>query len=516
MNKYITTPIYYPNDKPHVGHAATTIVCDVLKKSFTLQGYKVKTSTGLDEHGQKMQTILDSLGGQAMKKSYLDGKTAEFTSLFARLGIDYDIFIKTTDANHIENVTNILQKFYDEGKFFKKNSEGMYCVGCEQFKQKDDLDENGCCPDHKTKPVYYSEENWYFKLDNSREWLLDLLGKENFINDPYKKEMINLVKDGIPDLCISRPIERVWHGIPLPFDKKYVTYVWFDALINYITAIGFDCKKEKQSIEFNNYWNNSIHLLAKDIVKPHSIFWTIMLHELGVNAPKHEFIHGYLVGEGGVKMSKSLGNGVDPNKLVDIFGCDAIRWTLTKIINKNDAELSYKSVFDIFNNDLANTIGNGFFRMYTLAQKTFDGGAIPKANFSAAQKAHLKAVCESLKNILPAGTHIDQTSMYAKNVLEQFRNLNLFIDQEKPWTISDITQKQQSLLCILEHTAMLFNITYPIMPGTSKYVLDLLGEKFDGNEKLELTPWGLPVGVVLKPAVPLFQRKKEDEISQIK
>lgn len=316
---YITTPIYYVNGAPHVGHAHTSVMGDILKREYRMQNKNVFFTTGVDEHGQKNQKAIEKSGCSAQE--YLDNRCAEFRSLADKLNVKYDYFVRTSNESHKKAVQYVLNEVNHKGLIISKEYEGLYCVGCEMYKTQSDLDENGCCPDHQIKPILMKENNYFFKLSEYQEWLIDYIKTHPEWIQPthYANEILHLLEEPLPDLCISRTKERCNLGVELPFDSNYVAYVWFDALINYISSIGYP---EKQ-LNFDKYWGNSVHLMAKDIIKTHCIYWPIMLKAIGLEPQNRNYIHGYWTGEGGIKMSKTIGNVVDPFEIIEEYGADA-------------------------------------------------------------------------------------------------------------------------------------------------------------------------------------------------
>ena len=302
---YITTPIYYVNASPHIGHAYTTIVADVLARYHRMAGVNTFFVTGTDEHGDKIAEAAQKAG--VTPQEYADKISAQFRSLCPELSITNDYFIRTTDSNHIETVRYILQKVYDSGDIYFGSYEGHYCVGCERFYMEKELIE-GKCPDHQTKPEYRKESNYFFRMSKYQDWLINHI-KENpdFIRpERYKNEALAFLRDPLEDLCISRPKTRLQWGITLPFDENYVTYVWFDALINYVTALDYP-----DGEKFKIFWPAAEHLIAKDILKPHGIYWPTMLKAAGIEPFRHLNVHGYWNLDQS-KMSKSLGNIIRP------------------------------------------------------------------------------------------------------------------------------------------------------------------------------------------------------------
>jgi methionyl-tRNA synthetase len=560
MKRLITTPIYYANGRPHIGHAATTILADVFKRSLILNGDEVFFSTGLDEHGQKNQQVVEKLlenedvknadekTKKARARKYLDEIAVVFDGLFKTLKIDYDIFIRTSDEIHVNAVQKTLQKLYDEGKFFKKVEEYKYCVGCEMFKKPSDLNEQGLCPDHLKAPIDVKEENWYFDLNKHSDWLKQILEVNGFMTKHYQKELLNKT-DGMPPLCISRPKEKIWHGITLPFDEKFTTYVWFDALLNYLTVIGYPESFEKNGkkdlskglsmpLKQNNngdnkttdkneilkdksiineedakeLWKGATHLMAKEITQPHLLYWPVMLKEMGINHPYKEFVHGYLLASGKQKMSKSLGNGLDAIKTAKIFGSDAVRFILSKFISHDDAELDYEIFLSNFNTDLANIIGNAFFRTYSLAKKAWNN-VVPNVKFSKATLTELEEFKSKL-NILPKGEDINDINIYVKNLIEVFKSINVYVDSKAPWSIADENEKNETLLTILEMLRMAFIVASPILVDASEEVLKALGAPVDFSIQLKIETTAIKAKHIMPELKPLFQRMKLDELTE--
>ncbi|MDY7035982.1 MAG: methionine--tRNA ligase, partial [Thermodesulfobacteriota bacterium] len=320
---YITTPIYYVNAEPHIGHAYTTIVADVLNRFHTLSGSETFYLTGTDEHGDKIVSAAEKMGQST--DEYVNRMSDLFRILWPKLNISNNYFIRTTDPKHQDTVKKILNRVNEKGDIYFSNYTGLYCFGCERFYTEREL-VNGKCPDHRKEPEVIEEANYFFRMSKYQDWLIDYIKQHpHFIRpERYKNEVLSFLKDPLDDLCISRPKSRLTWGITIPFDENYVTYVWFDALINYISAINYP-----DGALFNKFWPAAQHLIAKDILKPHGIYWPCMLKSAGIEPYQHLNVHGYWkINEG--KMSKSLGNIVKPLDLVDIYGLDAFRYFLLR------------------------------------------------------------------------------------------------------------------------------------------------------------------------------------------
>jgi methionyl-tRNA synthetase len=320
---YITTPIYYVNAEPHLGHAYTTIVADVLNRFHRLLGEESYFLTGTDEHGDKIVTAAEKAGQSTGQ--YVEKMSRLFQNLWPKLRISNDQFIRTTDPAHQETVKYILMKVKERGDIYFSDYTGLYCLGCERFYTEREL-VDGKCPDHQTEPVQISEANYFFRMSKYQSWLIDYINANpQFIRpERFRNEVLSFLKDPLDDLCISRPKTRLQWGITLPFDENYVTYVWFDALINYVSALGYP-----GGALYEKFWPVAQHLVAKDILKPHGIYWPCMLKSAGIEPYQHLNVHGYWnVNQG--KMSKSIGNVVKPLALVDVYGLDVFRYFLIR------------------------------------------------------------------------------------------------------------------------------------------------------------------------------------------
>lgn len=367
---YVTTPIYYVNAPPHIGHAYTTIVADVLARYHRLAGYRTFFLTGTDEHGDKIVEAASKAGMDP--QAYADKISALFRSLWPELNVTNDYFIRTTDANHKKTVQYILNKVYENGDIYFGHYEGFYCVGCERFYTEKEL-VDGKCPDHQSEPEFRKESNYFFRMSKYQDWLVDYINKHpNFIRpERYRNEVLAFLREPLEDLCISRPKTRLSWGIELPFDPDYVTYVWFDALINYISALGYPDGKN-----FRTFWPAAQHLIAKDILKPHAVYWPTMLKAAGIEPYRNLNVHGYWNVDQS-KMSKTLGNVVRPLELKDRYGLDAFRYFLIRdMVFGLDANFNEEAFVNRLNSDLANDLGNLVSRVISMALKYF-GGAFP-------------------------------------------------------------------------------------------------------------------------------------------
>ncbi|RUM39927.1 MAG: methionine--tRNA ligase, partial [Desulfobulbus sp.] len=367
MTTYITTPIYYVNAMPHLGHAYTTIVADTYSRFRRLCGDDVRFQTGTDEHGEKIVQAAEDQG--CSPREYVDRISTAFRETWPLLDVAPDNFIRTTDPDHIRVVQEILQKVHDQGDIYFSEYSGHYCKGCERFLTEKEL-VDGKCPDHLTVPEEISEQNYFFRMSRYQDQLIDHI-KENpdyITPERYRNEVLSFLSEPLEDLCISRPTTRLTWGIPLPFDEKFVTYVWFDALINYLTGIGYP-----DGPDFARYWSAAEHVIAKDILKPHAIYWPTMILAMGLSPYKRLHVHGYWnVDE--TKMSKSIGNVIRPAELVQEYGVDTVRYFLLREMSFGlDSSFSGEAIVGRRNSDLANDLGNLFSRTLTMIGKYEDG-----------------------------------------------------------------------------------------------------------------------------------------------
>lgn len=508
MAKYITTPIYYLNGEPHLGHAYTTILGDILKRALLIQGEEVFYTTGTDEHGQKNQEACEKSGlsFEEFSKKYSDN----FKHLFEKLNIQTDLFVRTSFDYHKEVVKTCLDIVYKKGLIVKKNYVGLYCKGCEQFKKESDLDERGFCPDHQVAPEKITEENYFLKLEPYRQWLIDQIKLTPDWIQPavYANEVLNLLKEPLDDLNISRPKSRTDLGIELPFDTNYVTYIWFDALINYISSLNWP-KDQKM---FDKFWPNSIHLMAKDIIKPHCIYWPIMLKSLDIPAPSSIMIHGYLVGEGNIKMSKSIGNVVDPVKVIGEIGVDAFRFYMAHTsAGAKDAPISERLI-RVGYEMLANNLGNLHMRTYKMLEK-YTNKTVPDATLRPEDKEFLENISKSLKEAVFSLKTITDIPKLTEKALKVCSELNAYVDKKEPWKLAkDETKKEELLSCLYtlaEGIRIVAIALNPVMPEISDKILVSFGVSELNFNQNSFNIGGLSVGNALGEAIMLFPRLEE-------
>lgn len=478
MKEYITTPIYYTNGAPHIGHAYTTILADVFKKFEQLKGNEVFVSTGTDEHGQKNQHSCEA--SNLPIDVFLEKQSALFRALFDRMNLDYDYFVRTSQEPHKKVVRRVLSKLYDQGLIIKKSYEGLYCEGCEQFKKQSDLDENGLCPDHKKAPKIISEENYFFRLEPYRQWLKDfILSHPDWISPSnYAKEVLSMLEEPLDDLCISRPKDRVWLGIELPFDPNFVTYIWFDALINYISTLDWG-----ENDDFDSFWENSYHLLAKDILKPHCIYWPIMLKAIGIPPVHRCIVHGYWIGEGGVKMSKSLGNVVDPNEVIDMMGVEPLRFYLINNMSvSSDSPISINLLKQGYK-QLANNLGNLQMRVLKMVDKNLEGDIPADVELTDADKQLLDQLASSFDTIYKKDIVLETATELANQIMVACNALNTYFANNEPWVLakdaSTMARFKQVIYTTLDGLRLVAIALYPLMPKTSLAILDSMSIPHD-------------------------------------
>tara|TARA_B100000401_G_scaffold75157_1_gene46614 strand:+ start:330 stop:1823 length:1494 start_codon:yes stop_codon:yes gene_type:complete len=473
---YITTPIYYVNDKPHIGHAYTTILADVISRHFRDMGRDVFFLTGLDEHGQKVQQAAENKGVSPIE--HCNEMAPRFMSLWSKLHIQYTDFIRTTEKRHSTIVQSILQKVYDKGDIYEDSYEGLYSVSEERFITQKEADSGDFRDVRELK-----EKNYFFKMSNYQEKLVEHIhDNPSFIQPEHRKnEVLGFLRSPLEDLCISRPKSRLSWGIEIPFDKDYVTYVWFDALINYISAIGYESNQEK----YKTYWPVDFHLIGKDILTTHSVYWPTMLMSAELPLPKAIFAHGWWLSDQ-TKMSKSLGNVVDPLDLIDTYGVDPIRFYLMKeMVLGQDANFSMDSFIKCYNSDLANDLGNLLSRVTNLIFKFYDGALEPDLDDSSdgdeVKKAALVSINTSkeLMNDLKINDAINSVFIF-------IRRVNKYLEITAPWKLVKTDKKSAGkvLFTAAESLRIIALLLNPVMPNRTEAVLSALGAK---NRELE---WG--------------------------
>ena len=502
---YITTPIYYPSDKLHIGHAYTTVAADAVSRFKRMQGFDTYFLTGTDEHGQKIQRKAAEAG--KTPQEFVDEIVAGVKELWQLMNISYDDFIRTTDKRHEEVVQNLFQKVYDKGDIYKSEYSGWYCTPCETFFTERQLGEGHTCPDCGRPVELTKEESYFFKMSKYADrWLQFIEDHPDFIQpETRKNEMINFVKQGLDDLCVSRTTFD-W-GIKVPFDEKHVVYVWFDALINYISALGYGTDHDEL---YQKYWPANIHLMAKDIIRFHSIIWPIMLMALDIPIPEKVVAHGWLLMSDG-KMSKSKGNVVDPKILAERYGVDAIRFFLLREMAYGmDAVYSEEALVNRINIDLANDYGNLISRTTSMIEK-FIGGEIAAPSEATEFDADLIALAEATPENM--AKYIDKADV-ANAVSEVWKlvgKANKYIDDCAPWALNKAgeTAKLQTVLYNLAEVIRFITVLIePIMPSTPQKVWEQMGlTEHDEAKTWDSLKWGgFPSGIKVNRGEPIFPR----------
>lgn len=496
---YITTPIYYVNDKPHIGHAYTTILADVLSRYHRAEGEDVFFLTGLDEHGQKVQQAAEERGIDP--KDHCDEMAPRFLELWEKLHISNDDFIRTTEDRHVKVVQDILQIVYDNGDIYEDEYEGLYSVSEERFITEKEA-ESGDFRDIKK----LKEKNYFFKMSSYQQGLIDHINNNpDFIQPEHRKnEVLGFLRNPLGDLCISRPKSRLNWGIDLPFDTNYVTYVWFDALINYVTATGFGANDDS----YSKWWPAEYHLIGKDILTTHCVYWPTMLLSAKMPLPKSIFAHGWwLMGDS--KMSKSLGNVVNPLDLIEEYGVDPVRYYLMReMVLGQDANFTMESFIRRYNSDLANDFGNLLSRVSKLIEKNFDS-VVPNPGENTDAENVIQNAAE--KVIASIHTLIEEMKIHdaLEETLQFIRGVNKYMEQQAPWKLvkEDKTAAGRVLYTAAEALRIGTLLLEPVMPHRTEIVLETLSVK-----ERELNWGGLKAGIKLKQHPPLFPRidvKKE-------
>lgn len=502
---FITTPIYYVNASPHIGHAYTTIVADVLARYHRLCGRRTFFLTGTDEHGDKIAAA--ARDADMTPQAWTDAVSAQFRNLWPELDVLPDYFIRTTDADHQETVRRILRKVYDQGDIYFGEYEGHYCVGCERFYTEKEL-VDGRCPDHETVPEYRKESNYFFRMSRYQDWLIGhIRDNPDFIRpERYRNEALAFLRDPLEDLCISRPKTRLSWGITLPFDDAYVTYVWFDALINYVTGLGWP-----DGENFAVFWPAAEHLIAKDILKPHGIYWPTMLKAAGIEPYRHLNVHGYWNVDAS-KMSKSLGNVVKPLDLKDKYGLDPFRYFLLRdMVFGLDSTFSEEAFVQRINADLANDLGNLVSRVMTMAIK-YGSGVVPAPGTSADEDRPLLETAARLADDVAAA--FAQLGLHKAliAVWEFINAANKYVVAREPWVLAkDPARKERLdgvLYNLLEALRIVAVLVSPFMPGTARKIRERLGiADAAGEDMASIRRWGgLTAGNILAEGPALFPR----------
>ena len=510
---YISTAIAYTSGKPHIGNTYEIVLADAIARYKRSQGYDVYFQTGTDEHGQKIELKAEEAG--VTPKEFVDNVSKEIKRIWDMMDTSYDKFIRTTDPDHEKQVQKIFKKLYEQGDIYKGYYEGMYCTPCESFFTESQL-VDGKCPDCGREVQPAREEAYFFKMSKYADRLIEHINTHPEFIQPVsrKNEMMNnFLLPGLQDLCVSRTSFK-W-GIPVDFDDKHVVYVWLDALTNYITGIGYDCDGNS-SEKFEKYWPADLHLIGKDIIRFHTIYWPIFLMALGLPLPKQVFGHPWLL-QGDGKMSKSKGNVLYADELVDFFGVDAVRYfVLHEMPFENDGVISWELMVERLNSDLANTLGNLVNRTVSMTNKYF-GGTVTDKGAAEEVDADLKAVMENTPKAVDEKMDGLRVADAITEIFNLFKRCNKYIDETMPWALAKDEAKKDrletALWNLIQGISAGARLLESFMPSTSKKILDQLG---DGHvtDKPEILFQRLDVEEVLKKVEelhPAEEEKKEEE-----
>ena len=505
---YLTTPIYYVNAEPHIGHTYTTVVADMLARHYRLRGRRTFLLTGSDEHGEKVLEVAKSRGETpAETAAYYATK---FRETWDELGITYDRFIRTTDPDHKAVVQQILQQVWESGQLEFQEYEGDYCIGCERFLSDRDL-VDGLCRDHERAPERRAEGNYFFKMSEHFDWLAGYIDEHpDFIRPQrYRNEVLSMLKDesGLGDLCISRPKSRLDWGIELPFDENYVCYVWFDALINYLTGIGYP-----DGEDFALFWGASQHLVAKDILKPHAIFWPTMLHAIGLPPATHLNVHAYWNVEAR-KVSKSLGNMVSPLIMREKYGFEAFRYFLLRAMSFGvDANFTEEALVARINADLANNLGNLVSRTLNMTGR-FADGLVPAPGEEAAPEQEVHNACAEAVDAVDR--HVDDLEIHRalEAIFKAVDATNQYLEKREPWKAAKDPARAdtvpRTLYTCCEALRIVALLLSPFLPETACEILKRLGvpTALDDARLPEDAAWGgIREGAATTKGEPLFPR----------
>lgn len=502
---YVTTPLYYVNAEPHLGSAYTMIITDTLARYYRANGWETFYLTGTDEHGDKIAQAAAQAGREP--GDFTDQISKTFRAVWDACGFTYDHFIRTTDAYHVRYVQELLTKVYNAGDIYFDRYSGLYCFGCERFYTDKELI-GGKCPDHWTEPQLIEEDNYFFRMSKYQDRLLrHLEGRPDFIRpEGFKNEVVAMLREPIGDLCISRPKSRLTWGIEIPFDQRYVTYVWFDALINYVSAL-----KHKGEAAFQQFWPEAEHFIGKDILKPHGVFWPAMLMAAGLPLYKHLNVHGFWTVEGR-KMSKSLGNVISPLAMKGKIGMDAFRYfVLRESVFGQDADFREESLTARYNADLANNLGNLVSRVLAMQEKYFAGDVRPLSDPWPQEDVELRDRFRQAEEELKQQMRSLQFHRALEAIWGAIDHTNRYIVQTAPFVAIKNPEKKERVGEVLHHLLevlrTLARLVAPFLPDTARELRALLAIS---EGEVSQVAWGefFKPGHRVKPAKVLFPRRE--------
>ena len=506
---YITTPIYYVNDEPHIGHAYTTILADVLARFARLRGSEIFFLTGTDEHGQKVQEAARARGID--ERTHADEMVERFRNLWTELHVEYQDFIRTVEPRHVRVVQTILQRLWDAGEIYKDVYEGWYCIPDERFWTEKDL-VDGDCPDCGRPVKRLKEANYFFRMSAYQDWLIAYINDHPTFIQPEtrRNEVLGFLQQPLGDLCISRPKTRLSWGIPLPFDEDYVTYVWFDALLNYVTAPGYLVDQER----FDHYWPEAMHLIGKDILTTHCVYWPIMLKAAGLAPPRMVLAHGWWVIQG-TKMSKSRGPVVKPLDLAQIYGVDAFRYFLMRDMTLGrDADFSEAGLIHRYQGDLANDLGNLLNRIVNMIGRYCDG-LVPEPQDTNVGSTILREQCQV--TIARALSQVEklQLNEALANVMSYVNRINGYLEQTAPWALAKQKGRQSEIDTALYTAAEALRLAsillWPVMPERIEVLWTGLGWQAPDSLRDGLQWGGLKPGTTVSTGQTLFPKDMIEE-----
>lgn len=508
---YVTTPIYYVNDKPHLGTAYCTITADVLRRFHQLFGEETYFLTGTDEHGQKAQQAAEKRG--MTPQAHCDDMVVNFQRAWEQLGIRYDQFFRTTSPTHKAVVQACLQKLFDKGEIYSDVYEGWYSVSEEIFYTEKDLVDGKSPTGREVTKI--QEKNYFFKMSKYQERLIDHINKNpDFIQPDFRKnEVLGFLRQPLADLCISRPKTRLSWGIEIPFDRDYVTYVWFDALLNYATAVGLE--QPGREAEFEKWWSKpgAMHLIGKDILTTHAVYWPTMLMALELPLPRMIFATGWILNKDHAKMSKSVGDVVNPVDIKELIGLDELRYFLVRDIHMgNDAPFSLELVESRINSELANNLGNLLSRTGNLVEKFF-GGIKPAFTQDDASSANLREKCQALPTLVKKEIENCRPSFALEHVISVLTLANKYMEEKAPWKMAkeNLPEAGHVLATTLEVIRICGTLLSPVMPQKTSELLQRIGVPSSTWEKLPDWP-AIPEGTPIKKGEPLFPRKDFSQV----